>query len=211
MARALTEEEHRDIAAAIRAAESRTSGEIYCVLARSSGSYFAVAGFIAALSVLAAGLVAAIALEHWWISVRLPWFAAAEALALLCILALLWLVPALRITLVPHAVRFQRAHDNALKQFLARNVHLTAERTGVLLFVSLEERYAEVVADGGINEKVPQEVWNAVVVELIDAARDDRLAEGFVKAVAAVGALLATHFPVRDEDVNELDDHLVEI
>jgi len=29
--------------------------------------------------------------------------------------------------------------------------------------------------------------------------------------VAEVGALLAEHFPVGTEDVNELDDHLVEI
>ena len=39
----------------------------------------------------------------------------------------------------------------------------------------------------------------------------DRLADGFVTAVAAVGALLAEHFPVRPDDINELDDHLVEI
>lgn len=211
MVRALTEQEHNDIANAIRSAESRTSGEIYCVLARSSGNYFFVAGFIAAISVLLAGLAAALVLEHWWISVRLPWFAAAQLLAVACALLLLWLAPSLRIALVPHSVRFRHAHDNALKQFLARNVHLTAERTGVLLFVSIEERFAEVVADSGINAKVPQETWNAVVAGLVAAAREDRLARGFVEAVTAVGDLLAAHFPVRDDDTNELDDHLVEI
>lgn len=211
MARALSEQEHRDIASAIHHAEGRTSGEIYCVLARSSGEYFFAAACIAAVSVMAVGLVAAVVLEQQWISIRLPWFAAAQLLALACVLLALWLAPALRITLVPHSIRFRHAHDNALKQFLARNVHRTAERTGVLLFVSLRERYAEVVADSGINEKVPQETWNAVVALLIEAAREDRLATGFTRSVGMVGDLLATHFPVRPDDRNELDDHLVEI
>ena len=60
----------------------------------------------------------------------------------------------LRIHLVPRRQRYRHAHDNAMKQFLARNVHLTTARTGVLLFVSLAERYAEVVADAGINSQV---------------------------------------------------------
>ena len=104
-----------------------------------------------------------------------------------------------------------RAHDNALKQFLARNVHRTSARTGVLIFVSIAERYAEVVADAGINSKVGQHVWDGVVRELTKHAGDDRLADGFVNAIGAVGAVLAEHFPVTEGDTNELDDHLVEI
>ncbi|TIT82823.1 MAG: TPM domain-containing protein, partial [Mesorhizobium sp.] len=42
-------------------------------------------------------------------------------------------------------------------------------------------------------------------------AGDDRLADGFIKAVESVGAVLAEHFPVTAGDANELDDHLVEI
>ena len=81
----------------------------------------------------------------------------------------------------------------------------------MLIFVSLAERYAEIVADAGINAKVPQDMWDSIVAGLIDDAKHGRLADGFVTAVAAVGALLAEHFPVGPDDVNELDDHLVEI
>ena len=72
---------------------------------------------------------------------------------------------------VPRRLRYRRAHDNALKQFLARNVHITTARTGVLIFVSLAERYAEVVADSGINAKVPQETWNDIVADLVAHAQ----------------------------------------
>lgn len=209
--RSLTREEHERITQAIRDAERKTSGEIYCVVARSSDPYFFPAALAVAVAMLLAALGVAFALEQWWVSVRLPAFAAAELLALALALGLLWAWPALRIRLVPRRWQYRRAHDNARKQFLARNVHITAARTGVLIFVSLAERYAEVLADAGIASRVPQQVWNGVVAELIEHARRDRLADGFVAAVATVGALLAKEFPARPVDPNELDDHLVEI
>ena len=77
----------------------------------------------------------------------------------------------MRIHLVPLRQRYRHAHDNAMKQFLSRNIHLTTARTGVMLFVSLAERYAEVVADAGINSRVPQETWDGVVAGLVAHAR----------------------------------------
>ena len=121
----------------------------------------------------------------------------------------LW--PSLRIRLVSKRMRYRRAHENAVRQFLARNIHLTKARTGVLVFVSLAERYAEIVADEGIDAKVPQEAWNGIVARLLEDARAGRLTEGYETAIAAVGALLAEHFPRRADDANELDAHLVEI
>ena len=209
--RPITMEEHARVTAAIRAAEAKTDGEIYCVVARASDGYFFPAAFAALVAMLAVSLAVACGLEYWWLSIRLPHFVLAEMLAGACMLALLWLLPALRIHLVPRRLRYRAAHDNAMRQFLARNVHVTAARTGVLIFVSLAERYAVVLADSGIDARVGQQVWDDVVRNLTAQAAGDRLAEGFVEAVGAVGAVLAAHFPVTPGDVNELDDHLVEI
>lgn len=203
--------QHARIAAAIRTAEAETAGEIYCVVARSSDSYFFPAAFILSAAMLLASLPVALGLEYWWVSIRLPIFVAAQILAPASALLLLWGVPTLRIRLVPRALQYRRAHDNALKQFLARNVHLTTERTGVLIFVSLAEHYAEIVADSGINQHMPQHEWDAILRDLLAHARDGKLSDGFVAAIGAVGEHLATHFPVSTGDVNELDDHLVEI
>ncbi|SFT40387.1 TPM domain-containing protein [Mesorhizobium sp. YR577] len=207
----MSAEDHARIAEAIRAAEKDTAGEIYCVVARSSDSYFFPAGFMILATILILSLAVAFGLEYWWVSVRAPVFVAAQLLAAASALILLWLVPSARILLVPRGLRYRRAHDNASKQFLARNVHLTSERTGVLIFVSLAERYAAVVADAGINQHVPQEAWDDVIRELTAHARQDRLPDGFVRAIATVGSMLVTHFPISSGDVNELDDHLVEI
>ncbi|MEO5323773.1 TPM domain-containing protein [Mesorhizobium sp. CC13] len=203
--------DHDRIAAAIRGAESQTSGEIYCVVARRSDGYFFPAAFSVTLGILLVSLAAAAALEYWWIAVRLPHFVIVQVLAAAAACALIWLFPGLRLWLVPRSLLWRSAHANALRQFYARNIHLTNARTGVLVFVSIAERYAAVIADAGINAKVEQGQWDGIVAELIGNARDDRLADGFVAAIARVGTLLARHFPVQQGDANELDDHLVEI
>lgn len=209
--RSISKADHERVAAAIRAAEATTDGEIYCVVAHRSDGYFFPSAFMALVGILLVALILAYAAEYWWLSIRLPHFVLAECLAAVCALALLWFVPALRIHLVPWQMRHRAAHDNAVRQFLARNIHLTAARTGVLIFVSLAEHYAEVIADSGINSRVEQRVWDDVVRELTTAARDDRLADGFIKAIEAVGVVLTKHFPVSPGDANELDDRLIEI
>lgn len=203
--------DHTRIAEAIRDAESRTSGEIYAVLARRSDSYFYVAGFTVACGILFAAVLVAVAAHWFWYIVPLPVFGLAILAAFLCAVLLLWLVPSITLWLVPKGILYRRAHLNAIQQFLARNVHLTTERTGVLLFVSLAERYAEVIADAGINAKVHQDEWNNIVAILTEHADRDDLTVGFLKAIEKAGMLLEEHFPKGPDDVNELDDHLVEL
>lgn len=206
-----TNVDHARVSEAIRAAEGRTSGEIYCVLAGKSDDYFHAAAFSLAIGLLVVSAIAALALEAWWISIRPIMLVIAGGLAYAAALAVIWLWPALRIRLVTKRLRYRRAHDNAVRQFLARNIHLTGARTGVLIFVSLAERYAEIVADDGINRNVPQSAWNDIVARLLRDAAAGRLTEGYETAIASVGELLAEHFPYRPDDRNELDDHLVEI
>ena len=204
-------EDHARIAEAIRKAEAETSGEIYAVLARSSDDYFFAAGFVATCGILLASIVVAF-LAHWyWFDVRLPMFGLAVLAAFLTAMLVLWVFRAIRMLLVPRRIRYKRAHLNALQQFLARNVHITEHRTGILLFVSMAEHYAEVIADAGINARVGQDEWNAIVATLIHHASRAQVAEGFVLAIGQAGLLLETHFPAGADNVNELDDHLIEL
>ncbi|AIJ71198.1 MULTISPECIES: TPM domain-containing protein [Brucella] len=204
-------DDHARIAEAIRKAEAETSGEIYAVLARSSDDYFFAAGFVATCGILIASVFAAF-LAHWyWFDIRLPIFGLAVLAAFVSAMVLPWFVPSIRMLLVPRRIRYKRAHLNALQQFLARNVHITEQRTGILLFVSMAEHYAEVIADAGINARVEQEEWNAIVSTLIHHASRAAVGEGFVEAIGQAGKLLSHHFPAGDDDVNELDDHLIEL
>lgn len=207
----LTPQEHDRVAAAIRAAEKRTAGEIICVLAQRSDSYFYPAAFVLTLAMLLASLVAALVIDRLWITVPLWQFAAAQALALATALALTGWWPALRVRFVPKSLRYRRAHRNAISQFLAHNIHVTENRTGVLIFLSLAERYAEIVADEGINARVPQDKWNTIVADLVAHAAGGEIASGFLGAITVAGEILAAEFPPVGERNNELHDHLVEI
>ncbi|MCX2697641.1 MULTISPECIES: TPM domain-containing protein [Ochrobactrum] len=207
----ISDQNHKRIAEAIRAAETNTSGEIYAVLARASDDYFFAAGFVATCGILIASVVAAF-LAHWyWFDISLPMFGLAVLAAFATAMFLLWLVPSIRILLVPRRIRYKRAHLNALQQFLARNVHITEHRTGILLFVSMAEHYAEVIADAGIDARVEQEEWNGIVATLIHHASRLEVADGFVLAIGQAGVLLEKHFPAGEHTINELDDHLIEL
>lgn len=207
----MSPEDHRLVATAIRAAEERTDGEIYAVIARRSDSYFAPAAFAVSVAAVLAGLLLAHGLKRYWWDVDAATFMTAFAFGYGAAILLIAMAPGIRLLLVPRRTLYRRAHQNALGQFLARNIHVTKARTGVLLFVSVCERYAEVVADDAINLKVDQAHWDRIVAMLIDGARRGAFADGYVKAVEASGALLASHFPKTTGDRNELDDHLVEL
>lgn len=207
----LSAADHDRVAKAIGAAEKRTSGEIYCVLAHRSDAYFYPAALMAAAIVLALGFLAAVVLKALWITVDPLTIPAAQIMTFLLIAVLFACYPALRVSLMPWPLRYRRAHDNAQKQFLAHNIHMTQNRTGVLIFVSLAERYVEVVADNEINAKVEQAVWDKTVDILLDHAGRGALAEGFVCAVEQVGEVLTTHFPAGSSNPNEIEDRLTEI
>ena len=87
----------------------------------------------------------------------------------------------------------------------------TAARVGVLLYLSLAEHRAEIVADEAIVGKVDDGVWGEAMVALIDRIRAGDPAGGMADAVARIGTVLAQHFPKTESDANELPDRLIEL
>ena len=77
------------------------------------------------------------------------------------------------------------------EQFLAKNLHLTRERTGVLIFVSLGERMAELIADEGIADHVDQHVWDKAMAALTEGMKRGDPEAGFAAAVGLCGDVLA--------------------
>ena len=198
----LSSHDRQRISAAIAAAEARTSGEIVCVLARSSTETAPLAVAVAALIALALPWLL-VALTHLPV-LQILWLQLALFLGLVPLL----LLPAVRVRLLPASTRRAMAHRAALEQFLLRGMGRTRGRTGVLIFVSLAERYARIVADDAIAERVAQSDWQAAVDVLIEQARGGRVADGFVAAVERCSVLLATHFPSSDGGRNELPDRI---
>jgi putative membrane protein len=196
-----TKEDHEAVAAAIRAAEKNTSGQIVCVLAHSSSAY-------AHVPVLWSSVLAL--LTPWPLIYLTPWsvqriFLCQLAVFIVAGLVLSWM--RLRLLLVPRALQRARAHRAALEQFMVRGIGRTHNRSGVLIFVSLAERYARIIADEGIAAKVHAAEWQAAIDVLTGHMRHGRIAAGFTAAIERCGAVLAAHAPP-DGSANELPDRL---
>jgi len=201
----LSDTDRARIIEAIRAAETTTSGEIYCVIARASSEYRGVPLAWAALIALIVPLPLIYA-TYWPATVI-------YVLQLLAFL-LVWLGlshPKVRFLIVPRRAKRERAHAEAVRQFIARGLQHTERRTGVLIFVSVAERYAEILADAGIDQKVGQEVWELAVRLLIAGIRDGKPAEGFVAAIEHCAAVLAQNIPPGAINRDELPNAIIEL
>lgn len=201
----ITESDKARVTAAIRDAESCTAGEIFCIIARQSSDYRLVPVAWAAGVALAAPLPL-LALTNW----------SAPVVYLVQVFAFLLVAMALshskfRFRIVPRQAQHDRAHAEAMRQFFAQGINKTEHRTGVLIFASAAERYVEVIADAGINDKVSAHVWDEAVYALVSAVKDSRPADGFVAAIERCGAVLAEHFPPGALKRDELPDKLVEL
>jgi putative membrane protein len=198
----LSEQDQTRISTAIRAAEAKTSGEIVCVLARTSTDPTALPIFLAALGALALPwlLVATTALPVYSIL--------SLQLALFIVLVIVLCLPRVRVALLTRRAQRAVAHRAAMEQFRIRGLARTRDRTGVLIFVSLAEHYARIVADDGIAARVPQSEWQGAVDALIAHTRDGRIADGFIPAIDLCGTALARHFPRTASDRDELRDRI---
>lgn len=197
-----TADEQR-ITRAIGEAETQTSGEIVAVVARESSAYlYAPFMWAAAIALLVPW---PLIVFTWW---PMIWVYGLQLIVFLILLAIFSIRP-LRYALVPKSIKNRTAHRRAVTQFLAQNLHTTTGRTGVLIFVSIAERYAELIADTEIDAKVSDLEWQDIVHEFTTAISKGQPTDGFVKAIERVGAHLSASFPPDSADPNELPDHLI--
>ncbi len=221
----MSAEDHARVSLAVQAAEAGTSGEIVTIVADASDRYQDVAlWWSVTAGVLALAALAAFPAYYTGLFDRLTggWmteFSLAEAFELALALFVLKFVAArlilqwmpLRLFLTPRIVRQSRVHARAVRYFKVGAERRTVGRTGILIFLSMMEHRAELVADEAIHALVPAEAWGAAMAKLVAAAREGRIGDGMVAAIADVGVILHSHFPRQDNDVNELPDRLIEL
>ncbi len=213
------------VSAAVSKAEAQTAGEIVTILADHSDSYADIAlAWSAAVALLALCMLASfsgfylaqidriLALwAHEWTPAELFGLAAGAAAVKFAAMWLIQLYRPLRLWLVPPSIKHARVRARAVTCFKVGAERRTQGRTGVLIYLSLAERRAEIVADEAIASKVAPEVWGDALAALLFEIKAGRMAEGLAIAAEKVGAVLAEHFPRAEDDVNELPDRLIEV
>ena len=221
----LTKSDHDKVSAAIAAAEATTDGEILAVATERSDSYHDVA-----LHWAVAAMILVLAWAAWQPDWLLWWFeqvfggwrpepALGELLTFLMVLAVLkftavllilkWMP--LRLLLTPAATKARRVRRRAIALFKAAAERRTVGRTGILIYLSMDEHRAEIVADQAITEVTSPETWGEAMAGLLADVRDGRAGDGICAAVQQIGFVLAEHFPKTTGNPNEIPDKLVEL
>lgn len=221
----LSDADRAAITQAVADAEARSAGEIVTILAERSDPYNDVAlvwsAFVAflALTVLALlpdfylGLIDRV-LGRWepnWSARAIFGLAALAATLKFTGMWLLQLWRPLRLFLVPGPLKHARVRARAITLFRVGAERRTTGRTGILIYLSLAEHRAEIVADEAIASHVAPEVWGDAMAAMLAEIRAGRTGAGMVAAVEKVGNVLAEHLPRAENDTNELPDRLIEV
>lgn len=196
-----SEQERSRIEQAVAQAEALTSGELVVLEVERSATYGTERAVAAALVAAALACAMVLVAPHFpapiYLLAQVPFF------------GLAWLVfasPRAQRLLAGDARMDAAARARAAALFSERGVHMTRERTGVLVMLSEVERRVVILADSGINARVAPDTWNAHVTGIVAAIHRGAAGDGVAQAVQAIGELLAKDFPRRSDDINELPD-----
>jgi putative membrane protein len=212
------------VSAAIAAAEAKSDGEIIAITAEQSDAYHDVGLHWAVLAMVAvlAYFAALPSQLEWWHDQLQGWSAEPglrELLTLLLFFALLKFLAVLfllkwrplRMLLTPGATKTRRVRRRAIMLFKTGAERRTIGRTGILIYLSMAEHRAEIVADEAITKVTTPETWGEAMAELLADVKQGNPADGIIAAVGIIGGVLAEHFPKSGEDTNEIPDKLIEL
>jgi putative membrane protein len=219
----MSEADHMLVTAAVADAERHTSGEIVTIVTDLSDHYEDIAiAWASAVAFVALATYATFpdfyiglidGLSGGWGHV---YTTGEYAALLLTAVALKWIgtwlilkwMP-LRLALTPNGKKLSRVRSKAINLFKVGTEAKTVGRTGVLLYLSMKEHRAEIVADEAIASKVAPEVWGDAMVALLTSVKAGNPGAGVAAAVTQMGVVLAEHFPKGSENPNELPDRLI--
>ena len=219
----LSEDDFQRVSEAVAKAERDSDGEIVTIVAHRSDAYHDVALHYAVLAMLLVPAIWAVVPQSWidwWSAFLFGWNAEltrplvmlilfGKLIAAFLVVRLALNYRPLRLALTPGGTKSRRVRRRALELFRSGCELRTRGRTGVLIYLSLEERRAEIIADRAIVEKTEPDVWGDAMAALVDEVKHKRPGAGMVLAVEKVGAVLATILPPKPYNPDELPNRLI--
>ncbi|QDK46258.1 hypothetical protein DOM22_14340 [Bdellovibrio sp. ZAP7] len=204
----LSDKEIEQISQTVHRVEEHTDGEIVPVIVKSSSSVGHVPMTLTLLLLLVLVIAELPFADLLWVT---PWVYIWPFLVvgIYYISFALAKMPFIQKIFVPERDEVDQVHQRAHLEFYLNKIHRTNQGTGILIFVSVMERKAVILADEGINGKLPPETWNQVLAKLGEQLNKGDWAAGFNEAIEACGRHLHQHFPHTDGGHNQLKNHLV--
>lgn len=204
----LSENDLKRIEVTISRIEESTSGEIVPVIVKRSSSVGHVPMTLTLLITLFIA-IAELPFSDWLWVTPWVWLWPVLLVGIYYVSYFLGKLPWIQKILVPERDEVDQVHQRAQLEFYSNRIHRTESGTGILIFVSVMEKKAVILADEGISKKLPADTWDHVLEELRLNLHQNKWADGFVQAIENCGQHLKTHFPITSAGQNELKNHLV--
>ena len=208
----LSDDQRARVNAAVEKAEKLTAGEIV-VMFISASYHYPMANVIGATTfAIPLALIFTPVIGGWlWIGNQNMWL----------FLGLLTVFFVLFHEIIKHLLWLKRyfisrkeidaeVKEAAVTHFFHHGLYRTRDKTGVLVLISVFERRVWVLADEGINAKVPEGQWESIVKIITDGIKQKRPAEAICAAVEKIGDLLKVHFPIKPDDIDELKNVIID-
>lgn len=199
------------ITAAVADAERHTSGEIVCMIVPASYAYPMAAILGATAIALPLALVSTHLVGGWlWIGTQNMWlFIGIFALFFALLHWIVKRLPALKRLFISQREIDAEVEEAAVNAFYKRGLYKTRYANGVLLFISVFEHKVWLLADKGVQAKVPQAEWDRLVGRITRRFRARQRSEAICEAIQTIGSLLRAHFPIKPDDTDELENLII--
>lgn len=98
--------------------------------------------------------------------------------------------------------------DHAATVFQKLEMHNTASRNGVLIYIAVDSKVFVIFGDKGINEVVPTDFWQCTKDVMQGHFKNGDFKTGIVEGIEKAGEQLKKFFPWEKDDINELSDEI---
>ena len=201
----LKNEEKEKISNEIKKLEQKSSCELVAVITKNSSSYWF---FILTASLFVAAITTIIASTFNPNSIKFL-----EIVVLFFISSIIFLNSYKRpiLALLPKEYKYKVASNRANSEFIKLGLHKTETREAIMFFVSIEERFVQIICDKNIKAKIDNTYWQKIVDEFILDVKKDEFSKGYIKAIHSCSELLIKEFPIEQNDENELSNEVIEL
>ncbi|MCB0349282.1 MAG: hypothetical protein KDD37_10640 [Bdellovibrionales bacterium] len=197
-----------DIHRAVKDAENKTAGEIVPMIVRKSSTIGHVPLLIMCLLVIGVLSLDLLVVEMTYFNNYYLW-CFINFVVVIGLTTFLSRFDWIRRVLTNASDQISQVEMRAEVEFFEAGINQTRDATGVLLFISVLERRAVVLADKAIADKVPAETWDEICQILVSGCKDKEVERAFVEAISKCGDILKVHFPRKTDDINELSDQFI--
>jgi len=201
----INKKDKQSISKSIEILESKSSAELVAVVTKRSTSYKY------ASSVMSIILVCLISLFSLFFDISTFFLIQIQILMFLLLHFVFEKYNNLVLFLLPSFYKKNIARNYAQTQFINLKLNKTKTKHALMFFVSIDEKYVEIITDENISSKISNEFWQEIVDEFIKDVKNGDLSGGYLKAINSCSIYLIKEFPIKNDDENELPNEVIEL